>query len=323
MSQQLKINTSFRNQLPISQELNLPAHRLTMSGSECALEPTITFLVAVNDREVFENNFLASPCLRGTHAHELVIQEQSVSAPNAYNDGLGRSSNDLLVFCHQDVYLPEGWLEDLRRALDYLAVHDPDWGVLGCSGMTVDGRHWRHLFSSGLGVSGHPLEQPMAVQTLDEIVLILRKSSGLRFDEKLPHFHLYGTDICLQAWRRGMKSYAIEAFCIHNTDQTLVLPREFYECCKHIQRTWSDCLPIQTTCVRITRFSLAIYGRRLRESYLRYIRRKEFGGRRVKDVRPLIEECAQAITGSDFSRTSGIVNQTHSSPPELGSSCSE
>jgi hypothetical protein len=283
-----------------------------MDGSECALEPRITFIVAVNDREVFENNFLASPCLRGAHA-QLVIQEQFVSAPNAYNDALGRSSNDLVVFCHQDVYLPEGWLKDLRRALDYLAVYDPNWGVLGCSGMTVDRQHWRYLYSSGLGVSGAPLEQPRAVQTLDEIVLILRKSSGLRFDEQLPHFHLYGTDICLQAWRRGMKSYAIAAFCIHNTHQALVLPREFYQCCKHIKRTWSDCLPIQTTCVRITAFNLAIYARRLREGYLRYIRRKEFGGKRVKDVQPLLKECVQAITGPDLSRASAIVNQTYSS----------
>lgn len=269
-----------------------------MDSHECVLDPKITFVVAVNDREVFENNFLKSPCLRGVHAHEVVVQEQFVSAPKAYNDALQRSSNELIVFCHQDVYLPEGWVEDLRRALDYLAVHDPNWGVLGCSGMTVDRRHWRYLYSSGLGVSGVPLEHPKPVQTLDEIVLILRRSSGLRFDELLPHFHLYGTDICLQASRKGIKSYAISAFCIHNTHQALVLPREFYECCEHIRHTWSDCLPIQTTCIRITAFSVAMYARRLHETYLRHIRRKEVGGIRVKDVPRLVEECAQATTRS-------------------------
>jgi hypothetical protein len=161
--------------------------------------------------------------------------------------------------------------------------------------MTVDHDHWRYLYSSGLGVSGAPFEHPKPVQTLDEIVLILRKSSSLRFDEQLPHFHLYGTDICLQASRRGLKSYAVSAFCIHNTRQTLVLPAEFYECCKCIRRTWSNCLPIQTTCVRITAFNIPIYARRLHETYLRHIRRKEVGGMRVKDVRRLVEECAQAM----------------------------
>jgi hypothetical protein len=263
-----------------------------MDSREYAPIPQITFVVAVNNREVFEHNFLASPCLRGVHAHEIVVQEQFDSAPKAYNDALGRSSNDLIVFCHQDVYLPEGWLDDLRRDLDYLAIYDPNWGVLGCAGITVDCQPWRYLYSSGLGVIGAPLEYPIEVQTLDEVVLILRKSSGLRFDELLPHFHFYGTDICLQASKRAMKSYAISAFCIHNTNEPLVLPAEFYQCYEHIKRTWSDCLPIQTTCIRITKFNVPLYLRRLRETYLRHIRRKEVGGMRVKDVRRLFEENA-------------------------------
>jgi hypothetical protein len=265
-----------------------------MNSHECVLEPRITFVVAVNDREIFENNFLASPSLRGAHDHEIVVQEQFVSAAKAYNDALGRSSNDLIIFCHQDVYLPKTWLSDLKQALNYLDVYDPNWGTLGCSGMTVHRRHWRYVYSSGLGLSGDPLSHPEPVQTLDEIVLIMRKSSGLRFDEHLPHFHLYGTDICLRAAQMGMKSYAISAFCIHNTQQNLILPPEFYDCCGHIKRVWKDCLPIQTTCVRITKFSGSILARRLRETYLRHIRRKEVGGIRAKDVR-LLEERAQAV----------------------------
>ena len=256
----------------------------------------ITFVVAVNDHEVFKNNFLASPCLHGAHAHEVIVQEKFSSATKAYNDALTRSANDLVVFCHQDIYLPEAWIADLRKALGYLAKNDLNWGVLGCSGITVDHQHWRYLYSSGLGVSGSPLENPKEIQTLDEIVLILRRSSGLKFDEHLPHYHLYGTDICLQAARKTMKSYVISAFCIHNTHQPLVLPSEFYRCCQHIRHTWKNSLPIQTTCVRITRLGLSMYARRFREIYLRYIRHKEFGGLRVKDVRPLIEECARVMS---------------------------
>jgi hypothetical protein len=113
---------------------------------------------------------------------------------------------------------------------------------------------------------------------------------------------LYGTDICLQGARRDMKSYAISAFCIHNTHQCLVLPREFYECCRHIRNTWSYCLPIQTTCVRITKLAVPIYARRLRETYLRYILRKELGGMRAKNVRRLVEECTRSMSRSQVSR---------------------
>jgi hypothetical protein len=249
----------------------------------------ITFVVAVNDRELFENNFLASPCFREIHDHEILVQENFASAAKAYNDAIDRAAHDLIVFAHQDIIFSESWLSQLQRALDYLEVQDPGWGVLGCAGVNPDGPVWAHLYSSGLGVIGPPFEQPVPIQTLDEIVLILRKSSALRFDERLPHFHLYGTDICLRAAKSGMKSYVIDAFCIHNTHQGLILPEEFYECCRHIKQAWGDCLPIQTTCIRITRFNIPLYARRLRETYLRFIRRKEVGGTRVKDVKRLTE----------------------------------
>jgi glycosyltransferase involved in cell wall biosynthesis len=250
---------------------------------------TITFVVSVNNRAVFQNNFLASPCLGQLKNRQILVQEGFSSAAKAYNCAIDRAANDLIVFCHQDIVLPKEWLSQLDDALDYLEVQDPNWGVLGSYGKTQDGRGWGHVYSSGRGVIGKALARPVAIQTLDEIVLILRKSSGLRFDNALPHFHFYGTDICLRAMTRGMKSYAISAFCVHNTHQTLVLPKEFYQCCRHIRREWKSCLPIQTTCVRITKSSFTVYSRRLREFYLRHVRRKEYGGTRVQNPLSLLE----------------------------------
>ncbi len=251
---------------------------------------SVTFVVALGSRAIFENNFLASPCLRGARHYQILVQEGFSSAGKAYNDAIDKSSNDLIVICHADIILPENWLLQLDRALGHLETSDPLWGVLGCSGVAVDGHHWRYIYTSGLGISGERYEQPVAVRTLDEIVLVLRKSSGLRFDPALPHYHLYGTDICLRAAKRGMKSYSISAFCIHNTHQNLILAKEFYECSRYIRRAWEEELPIQTTCIRITKLNLPIYARRLREAYLRYIRRKEFGGTRTPDPQGLIDE---------------------------------
>jgi hypothetical protein len=250
----------------------------------------ITFVVAVRSRgEVLENNLLASPCFRVSNDHQILVQENFRSAAKAYNDAIDKSVNDLIVFCHQDIFLPESWLPDLRHALACLETDDPGWGVLGSYGETRDDNGRGYVYSSGIGIMGKPFEHPAPIQTLDEIVLILRKSSGLRFDESLPHFHLYGTDICLRAAKRGMKSYAISAFCIHNTCQNLVLAPEFYECCRHIKKVWKDSLPIRATCMTITRFNLPLYRKRIQETYQRYIRRREIGGTRVSDVRRLLE----------------------------------
>ena len=94
----------------------------------------ITFAVAVNNREIFENNFMASPCFRGDHSHQILVQTGFSSASKAYNDAIERSTNDLIIFAHQDILFPESWIPDLRRALDSLEQTDPKWGVLGCYG---------------------------------------------------------------------------------------------------------------------------------------------------------------------------------------------
>jgi hypothetical protein len=258
----------------------------------------VTFAVATyGTGEILERNFLESPCLRKPHPHQILVQRDYASAANAYNNAIDRAENDLMVFAHQDMIFPESWPSQLERALDHLEA-DATWGVLGCYGMPQDGigRGW--IYSPGRGVIGMPFKRPAPIQTLDEIVLIFKKSSGLRFDDHLPHFHLYGADICLRAAKMGMKSYAIPAFCVHNANQYVVLPNEFYECCRHIKRVWKDALPIQTTCLRITKLNITMYRRRLHEAYLLHIRQKALLAPRVKDVSKLLRQAALAAPSS-------------------------
>jgi hypothetical protein len=58
----------------------------------------------------------------------------------------------------------------------------------------------------------------------------------------------------------------------------------------HIKRVWKEYLPVQTTCIRITRFNLPLYVMWLRERYAKYRRRGGCGVPRVKDVYRIIEE---------------------------------
>jgi hypothetical protein len=254
-----------------------------------------TFVAAVNNQDVLKSNLLASPCFRKPHPHEILIQEGFRSAGKAYNDAINKSQNEFLIFLHQDIILPEAWLSQLENALEYLEEKDPAWGVLGCYGetQTQGGRGW--VYQSGRGIIGAPFERPAPVQTLDEIVLILRKSCGLQFDESLPHFHLYGTDICLRAEQAGRRNYAIPALCIHNSSQGLILPKEFYECYWHVRRTWGSQLPVQASCIRITRLNLTMYKRRLYEIYFRYRRPPVSEGFRAEDVRQLVHEAEKTI----------------------------
>jgi hypothetical protein len=214
-----------------------------------------------------------SPFLHDLNNHEVIFQEGFASAGLAFNDAIDRAHNDLMVFCHEDIYLPERWLPELMRAINILEVTDCRWGVLGCAGRTRDNVHCGYTFSNGLGILGKPFTAPRLVQTLDEIVLIFKRSTQLRFDETLPHFHLYGADICLQAASYGLNSYAINAFCIHNTHELTTLPDEFYQCCQFIRRKWKSELPVQTTCIRLTRFNFPVFRMAAHDFYVRRFRK--------------------------------------------------
>jgi hypothetical protein len=258
--------------------------------SRMSIPTPITFVVAVNDDEIFESNFKASPCFQGDHPYQILMQRDFTSATKAYNDAIDRSVNDLIVFAHQDVVFPGRWPWFLERSLQSLRQTDPEWGVLGCYGETLNDSGRGYVYSPGRGILGEQFDQPALVQTLDELVLILRKSHGLRFDAELPHFHFYGADICMAAAEKGKKSYAICALCIHNSQQNLVLPREFYAGYRHIKRRWRKFLPIQTTCARITNSDFYMYQKRLLEFYLRHVRRNEIGATRVEDGGKLLAQ---------------------------------
>lgn len=257
------------------------------SGSRAGA--ALTFVTAANNQQTLKANLLASPCFGAGHPHQIIIQEGYSSASKAYNDAIDKSVNDLMIFAHQDIIFPEAWLGQLAEALRYLETRDPNWGVLGCYGQTRDEGAHGYVYSPGPGFVGQPFDRPEPIQTLDEIVLIFRKSSGLRFDNALPHFHMYGTDICMRAAKAGRTSYAIPALCVHNSMYYLVLPKEFYECYRHIHRTWKSQLPIQTPCIRITAFNKFLYKRRIRELYLRYIRRRTVLADRAQDGRGLLD----------------------------------
>jgi len=121
----------------------------------------VTFVIPVKQKgQIVLDNFLASPCLKNPHPHQILIQENFTSAAKAYNDAIDKSENDLIVFAHQDVILPEEWINDLERALACLEADDPKWGVIGCFGELQKDREVGYIFSAGRGVLGNPFNRP-------------------------------------------------------------------------------------------------------------------------------------------------------------------
>jgi hypothetical protein len=250
---------------------------------------SITFVVAVNDREVSRKNLLASPCLQPPHPHELIFQERYRSAAAAYNDGLARAINEIVVLVHQDVFLPDPWIMQLQSALETLDKTDPSWGVLGCWGMSHSGKGQGHVYTPDPGVIGHSFSEPVPVQTLDELLLVVRKSSNLKFDPQLPGFHMYGTDICLTAANAGFNCYAISAFCVHNAQPYSGFPSDFVRSYNYVKQARHASLPIYTSCVTIARFDGHLHWINFRYLVSRLWNRRTNRGARVEDPRRTME----------------------------------
>lgn len=246
-----------------------------------------TLITAVNNESTLRQCLLASPCV--VRAQQVLVLRGAKSAGIAYNEGLALAASEICVFAHQDVYLPEAWDEKLKVCLETLEAADSNWAVLGVFGIRrATQEPVGHVYCTGLGRAlGRPFGNPVEAGTLDELVLVLRRSASVRFDEQLPGFHLYGTDICLTAQERGLKCYVIQAFCIHNTEGRIFLPVAFWKAFLYMRRKWWSRLPVRTPCVRITRSGTDIVGHSLRSAYARYVK-GEKPGRRMEDPSRLI-----------------------------------
>ena len=184
---------------------------------------SLSFVVCLSDESLFQSNFLASPCLTEGSPHEVIAIRNPPSTAAGLAMGLARARKELVVCVHQDVFLPAGWdRQMLNQYRDGRAAVRADRGggrVRGRAGRGRVGRSDpgrsrradrpadRVGRGSGAGAREGPGCRP-AVATLDELLLIVRRDSPLRFDPELG-FHLYGADLCLQALEQGLAVVAL------------------------------------------------------------------------------------------------------------------
>ena len=226
----------------------------------CGAEP-LSFLACVSDGSTLESNLLRSPCLIGDWPHEVVAVKNCPSAAAGLNLGLERAQCEFVVCVHQDVYLPAGWDRCLMQQLQEAERRFGSIGVAGVygvgeviepqhSGQPLQAERIGWVVDRGRMLRDGP-ELPAQVAILDELLLVVRRDAGLRFDPDLG-FHLYGADICLQARERGLAVVALAALCHHNS-RSVGLPEAFYRSAEVFARKWSHWLPVATPCVFIDR----------------------------------------------------------------------
>lgn len=214
---------------------------------------TFSIVCAVNDHNILQQCLLRSSIVSDNEIRPTIIVGAS-NMSSAYNHGMDISPADYYIFCHQDVYLPNGWLPLLQQRIDELETFDPHWGIIGPYGVQKNGRHVGRVWDTGLrrelGEGGFRF-QP--VTSLDELLFVVKGSTGHRFDEDLPDFHLYGTDAVLALKQRGYSAYAAELPLIHNSRPVASLRGGYQDAYRYCVRKWTAELPVPTPCATLAR----------------------------------------------------------------------
>lgn len=230
------------------------------------VQRSVAVAAAVNDRGVLRNCLLRSPDVVAGRL-EVRTYEGAKSASKAYNQALAESDAEIVVFPHQDVYLPAGFLARLLEQLETLDRVDDNWALAGVVGLDAARRVKGRTWSSGLQqLIGDAIDGPAVVETLDEMLLIVRRASGFTFDDQMPSFHLYAADAVQSVKARGLKSYVIDLPAIHHSRPVVCLDAGYQRAYRYMQKKWWGKLPLPNLVCAITRspFTLPLQDLKLR-----------------------------------------------------------
>lgn len=129
---------------------------------------------------------------------------------------LRQSKGKYIIICHQDILIHENDFNDLKSCLSQLDRLDQHWGVCGNAGAAGPNHIVYHITYPNLPLHSKG-KFPLAVNTLDENFLIVKNEASLSVSSDLTGFHLYGTDLCLQANVKGYTAYVIAFNLTHKS----------------------------------------------------------------------------------------------------------
>lgn len=153
--------------------------------------------------------------------------ENKFDAYSGLNVLLQRAKGKYVILCHQDILLDFDKRKELDQLIVELQLLDPKWAVAGNAGAAGPNHIvYKVTYPDGLMSKG---KLPLKVQSLDENFILFKNESGLSLSADLSGFHLYGTDICLQAAAKGFHCYVIDFNILHKSRGN---PDEHFQVCK-------------------------------------------------------------------------------------------
>ena len=207
-------------------------------------------IVPVNKPWQYELNVGRSPGLAEVGA-DIVCVRGAESAAAAYAEGAKNARHAWHLFVHQDVYFPVGSGFAIAQQLGALDTTEVPVGFAGIAneagaerfaGTVIDRTAlFRH------GASHHAV-------SIDEFAVGLHRSSPLRIDATLG-WHLWGTDLCLQAQQRtgAPAGRILDVPLFHNSTTAHSVPPAFNDSARLLLAKHPGVTRVPTLCGLLSR----------------------------------------------------------------------
>ncbi|HEX8545752.1 MAG TPA: hypothetical protein VF691_02260 [Cytophagaceae bacterium] len=160
------------------------------------------------------------------------------------NEALGK----YIIICHQDILLSFDDIKVLEERISEIDQLDPSWAVLSNAG-GIEYNHVGMKITHTDGITHCSKQFPVKAITVDENLIIVKRSANLAVSLDLKGFHLYGTDLCLIASILGYSIYIIEFNILHKSHGNI--NKDFYLIREELKNKYSNAFRskyIQTTC---------------------------------------------------------------------------
>jgi hypothetical protein len=247
----------------------VPAIRfLTEEGAGATEGPSFSICTLVNDRAMhveMVESFIAGGF--GPEIAEYIALDTTIGVGCDAFQGIPRllaaARGQHVVLCHQDVRVLEDGAAALLARLAELESLDPHWALAGNAGGTAAGGIALRI-SDPHGEDQRCGALPARAVSLDENFIVLRRDAPVGLSADMRGFHLYGTDLCLQAMLAGRSAWVIDFHLRHlspgRVDASFRQAKQAFEG-KYAQ-LFAQLHRIRTTCTKL----------RLRRSRLRELR---------------------------------------------------
>jgi len=221
----------------------------------------VTIIYSTHKDENYNNKFrqhlLQTVGLKDVQILEYVNHNQ-FSLSEIYNRGVSESNNNIVVCCHNDIKLENGWGKKLIKDFS----DNPDYGIIGKAGSCYfpeSGVYWERMQQTMVGqvyhhpegykkwVNNYSLKLPylIPVVTIDGLFISFDKTKvKYLFDETIGKFHFYDHLFCIPNYLDNVKIGVTSSFEI--THQSVGKPnQEFWESKDKFIEKWGSELPLE------------------------------------------------------------------------------